>query len=241
MQNHIITNQLEGRNDFPEGNLSEIVANPSESLFSRQTLMLQQLDIPNLVSITGLVCSFFAVIASVQTDFDFAMILLIGAGLTDILDGLIARKIQRTELQANIGKQLDSLVDICAFGLTPVIFAYFFGLQDNLSLGILLIYLIASALRLAFFNAVGLVADKDKQYFTGLPITSTALVIPIVFLANFAIPLFWMKLLLQIIYLLLAMLMVANVKIQKLSGIWYGIALGGGLGIGGIYVWQNLP
>lgn len=201
------------------------------------TPILRQLDLPNCFTLTGLMLSLISVIFAIQNNFYAALICMIYAGLTDMLDGVIARQMVRTELQSEVGKQLDSIVDVCSFGFAPAIFAYCFGLQDWLSVTILIFYVGVNALRLAYFNSTGLTSDAQEEYFTGLPVTYAALFIPLTFTASF----FWsdstMKLVLDGVYLLLAIAMVANFKMIKLRGIWYGIFALGAIALTGVYSW----
>ncbi|MDJ0573197.1 MAG: CDP-alcohol phosphatidyltransferase family protein [Pleurocapsa sp. MO_192.B19] len=102
--------------------------------------ILRQLDFPNIFTLTGLIISLLSAIFAIQGNFYLAAICLIYAGLTDMLDGVVARSMQRTQLQSEVGKQLDSIVDVCSFGFAPAIFAYCFGLQDIFSITLLIFY-----------------------------------------------------------------------------------------------------
>lgn len=202
--------------------------------------ILKQLDLANSFTLTGLAASFFAVVLATDERFNLAVICLIYAGMVDLLDGFVASKIDRTELQAAAGKQLDSVVDLCSFGFAPAVFAYCFGLRDWLSMAILIIYLAANALRLVYFNERGLLEREEQQYFTGLPVTYAALFIPIAFTAHFMLSQTQMKLVLDGVYLLLAIAMVADFKMPKLQGIWYVLFGIGAIiltGIYGYFIW----
>lgn len=192
-------------------------------MIASRFVMLRQLDPANCLTLVGLGLSAASAFFSIQGQIYLALVGLLAAGIVDLFDGFVARQIERTELQANLGQQLDSIVDVCSFGFNPVIFAYCFGLQDAISITVLLLYLGATALRLAYFNSSGLTQEGTQQYFTGLPVTYAALFIPSVFLANFFISASVMKIVLSSLYLGLAIAMVSSFKIKKLRGIWYGI------------------
>ena len=149
---------------------------------------LQQLDLPNLLTLAGLALSSASAILAIQEHFYIAITCIIYAGLTDMLDGVIARRIERTHLQSEVGKQLDSIVDVCSFGFAPIIFAYCFGLQDFLSVSVLIFYVSMSALRLSYFNSAGLISEASEEYFTGLPVTYAALFIPLIFSVSLVLP-----------------------------------------------------
>ncbi len=202
--------------------------------------IIRQLDFPNALTLTGLILSFLSVIFAIEQNFYAAMICLIYAGIIDLFDGFIARKMQRTELQAEVGKHLDSLADICSFGFSPAIVAYCYGLQDLFSIALLMIYISANVLRLAYFNSTGLTTTGNNEYFTGLPVTYAALFIPLTFTASFVLPVEIMKWVLAGIYFILAIAMVANFQMVKIRGIWYGLFGLGALGLTGIYIWAIL-
>ncbi|MBE9144080.1 CDP-alcohol phosphatidyltransferase family protein [Planktothrix mougeotii] len=199
--------------------------------------ILRQLDLANSLTLTGLVLSFFSVLFTVNGYYNQALICMMYAGIIDLFDGFVAKKISRTELQSEVGKQLDSIVDLCSFGLSPAIFAYCFGLNDLLSITILIVYLAATTLRLAYFNATGLINERNEQYYTGLPVTYAALFIPLVFTARFVLPDNIMKLVFDGLYLLLALAMLGNFKMLKLVGIWYAIFTFGAIGLTAVYIW----
>ncbi|NET37741.1 MAG: hypothetical protein F6K19_37980 [Cyanothece sp. SIO1E1] len=202
--------------------------------------ILNQLDLPNIFTLTGLTIGLVSVILAMQGKFYLAAICMIFTGLIDMLDGVVARKIERTPLQSEVGKQLDSIVDVCSFGFAPAIFAYCFGLQDFLSIAILVFYVAMNALRLAYFNSTGLINSEKAEYFTGLPVTYAALFIPLTFTASLFLPATTMKFVLEGVYLLLALAMVANFKMVKVRGIWYGLFGLGAIALTGLYGWAIL-
>lgn len=95
----------------------------------------------------------------------------------------------------------------------------------------------ANALRLSYFNHQGLADRGEQEYFTGLPVTYAALFIPLFFTASFVLPQAQMKFVLDAVYLLLAIAMVADFKMLKLRGIWYGIFAVGAVALTGVYGW----
>ena len=194
--------------------------------------ILGQLDFPNLFTIGGLALSLVSVIYAIQNNFYAAIICMIFAGMVDLFDGLIARQIKRTPLQAEVGKQLDSLVDVCSFGFSPAIFAYCFGLSDPYSLALLAAYAAMATLRLAYFNSVGLSIGNDGEdsLFTGLPVTYAALFIPLGFLAQFFLADDIVRWLLKGIYLMLAIAI-------KIKGAWYGLFAVGAVLLTSVYGW----
>ncbi len=199
--------------------------------------ILRQLDSANFLTLWGFLISFLSVCFAIKNQFYLAIIFIIIAGIIDLFDGFVARKIERNSLQFEAGKQLDSLIDLCSFGFGPALFAYCFGLEDIVSIIILMIYISANALRLAYFNSNGLASQGNEEYFTGLPVTYSALFIPLVFILSVRLPEEQMKWILDGVYLILAIAMVSHFKILKLRGIWYSLFAIGAIGLSSFYTW----
>lgn len=135
---------------------------------------------------------------------------LLLCGLCDAFDGKVARtKKDRSDLGKRFGIQIDSLSDIVAFGVLPACIgaamlrtSVFFSEVVNLGsnewycvllkfflFAILVLYILAAMIRLAYYN----VTEEDRQkaeegnrkYFVGLPVTSAALIIPLVILIQY--------------------------------------------------------
>ncbi|MBI6547026.1 MAG: CDP-alcohol phosphatidyltransferase family protein [Cyanobacteria bacterium NC_groundwater_1444_Ag_S-0.65um_54_12] len=186
--------------------------------------ILRQLDLPNLFTLTGLALTLLSITWSIQGRFALAILGMMYAGLFDLFDGVVARKIlERTPLQTAVGKQLDSLVDLCSFGLGPVVFAYCYGLQSFWEILLLLFYLVACASRLAYFNCTGMASEGKTAFFTGMPVTYAALWIPLAFTIHLGCPASLVRPWLAIWYGGIAAAMVAGWKIPKPRGSWYGV------------------
>lgn len=138
---------------------------------------------------------------------------LLFCGLCDSFDGIVARtKKNRSEIERNYGIQIDSLSDLIAFGVLPAcigmslvnnseLLTYIFGSDKHnipllivrfLLFAILVLYILAALIRLAYFN----VTEEERQrkeggkrrQFTGLPVTTAALIFPIVMLLRYILP-----------------------------------------------------
>jgi CDP-diacylglycerol--serine O-phosphatidyltransferase len=127
--------------------------------------------LPNLLTTAGLFCGFYAIVASINGEFDRAAHAIILAGVFDILDGKIARL---THASSVFGVQYDSLADLTSFGLAPGLLVYLWGLHEFGRIGwsAAFIYVVCAALRLARFNVQS--ASGDRRYFRGLPTPAAA-------------------------------------------------------------------
>lgn len=125
--------------------------------------------------------------------FGAAMVCLLVSGVCDLFDGAVARtKKNRTEAQKNFGIQLDSLCDVICFGVFPAVFLYCSGVNSWLGVAVLLAYVLCALIRLAFFNVLEIQRQRTEdgctKFYRGLPVTSAAVVFPIVYLLALALP-----------------------------------------------------
>ena len=103
-----------------------------------------------------------------------------------MFDGKIARtKKNRTEDQKSFGIQIDSLCDIVCFGVLPIIICYKTGMNRLPGMAILVFYGIAGVIRLGYFNVMEArrqaESSGERKYYQGLPITSMAIALPILY------------------------------------------------------------
>jgi CDP-diacylglycerol---serine O-phosphatidyltransferase len=137
--------------------------------------------LPNLLTTCCLFGGFYAIVASIDGNFERATIAVFAAMIFDGLDGRVAR-LMGTETA--FGKEFDSLADMVAFGLAPAVVTYQWGVERIAEYGAAwgrfgwiaaFFYAAATAMRLARFNARA--ATQDKRYFEGLPSPSGAAIV----------------------------------------------------------------
>ena len=78
-------------------------------------------QIPNTITILSLVLACLAIILTFEGQLAIAAYLLIGSCVCDFLDGFAARALK---VNNPIGKEIDSLVDMIAFGVAPAMLMY---------------------------------------------------------------------------------------------------------------------
>ena len=132
----------------------------------------------------GLASSAIGMILTFQGFAKYALFCLAYSGLCDMFDGKVARlKKDRTEDEKRFGIQIDSLCDVVCFGAFPMILCYSIGMRGPAGISILVFYLIAGVIRLAFFNVMEEKrqdeTDEARKYYQGLPITSIAIILPL--------------------------------------------------------------
>lgn len=130
---------------------------------------------PTLITLAGLVSGVMACILSINNQLEFAVIALIWAGIFDLFDGLVARRMSLTAKESEFGIQIDTIVDMVSFGIAPIVVAIGFGL-NLLGYIAAIFYIIAAAQRLAYFNVLQIEASGKTDSYTGLPVTFSALI-----------------------------------------------------------------
>ena len=132
----------------------------------------------------GLASAAMGMILTFQGFAKYALFCLAFSGLCDMFDGKVARlKKDRTEDEKRFGIQIDSLCDVVCFGAFPMILCYSIGMRGPAGISILVFYLIAGVIRLAFFNVMEEKrqdeTDEARKYYQGLRITSIAIILPL--------------------------------------------------------------
>ena len=144
-----------------------------------------------IVTYFSLLCSVFGMAAAMTGHMQTAFILLMLCGLCDMIDGPIARKCKRTEDEKSFGIQIDSLCDLVCFGAQPAVLTLCMAGVTWYSTAVVALFVLAGVIRLGYFNVqeinrVQTDPGRHKMY-DGLPITSSALILPFVSLADIVI------------------------------------------------------
>ncbi|GMO35615.1 MAG: CDP-diacylglycerol--serine O-phosphatidyltransferase [Termitinemataceae bacterium] len=129
--------------------------------------------LPSLFTCGNITFGLLSVFTSIDGGFINAAWFLVGALTCDILDGRIARL---TKTTSDFGMQLDSLSDLVSFGVAPATLMYMLILNQmgNVGIGIAVLFVICSALRLAKFNVIALQHEGVSKEFHGLPTPASA-------------------------------------------------------------------
>ncbi len=173
-------------------------------------------DIPNICSMAGLGCTLLAIYFLITGVYAAAMIGMIWAVAFDWADGLVARRMKgRTGADQRFGGQLDLLIDIVSYGVTPAILILSYAEFNPAFLPIALIMLMFGAIRLSYFSTFGL---SDDAKYTGLAIDNNSILLIFIFMFAdyFERPVF--AIILALSGLCLAILNVSQIKTPKLSG-----------------------
>lgn len=167
----------------------------------------------NLCTLTSVSLGMAAVFVAMRGELQIGGLLLLGCVFFDGLDGSLARS---WRVDTPFGVQMDSLADMCSFGMATPVVAYMWleGSHPSYVAAVACALMGGcAAIRLARFN----VSPKSGAFFSGVP-TTVAAGIVVVFTLTLPDP---MPVLPLIGIVVLALLMVSNfpyVKLQRFLG-----------------------
>ena len=150
----------------------------------------------------GLISSVYGMTEALDGHFATAIACLVVSGICDMLDGKIARTMDRTEDEKKFA--------FLGYGL---------GLRGFFGTLAMCLYVLAAVIRLGYFNVMEEKRQESttevRKYYQGLPVTSIAIIFPIVYLLR---PLFGQMIYLRVligVMIGVAILFVSNIKVFK--------------------------
>jgi CDP-diacylglycerol--serine O-phosphatidyltransferase len=175
---------------------------------------------PSAFTLGNLFFGFWAIVSAFNGNFRWAGWFIVFAGILDMLDGRVARL---SGTGTRFGAELDSLVDVISFGVAPALLMYFLDFSNAGRFAWILcyIYVVAVALRLARFNVLS-AGKPSSGWFTGMPSPAAGMTLAAYYPFSqtnwYRASLAYLDLQhegLVVLMLLLAVLMVSNVKYPK--------------------------
>ena len=181
---------------------------PRQDGVRRRTMRQVVVVMPSAFTLGNLFFGFWAIVSAFNGNFRWAGWFIVFAGILDMLDGRVARL---SNTGTRFGAELDSLVDVISFGVAPALLIYFLDFSN--------------AGRFAWINVLS-AGKPSTGWFTGLPSpaagTTLAVYYPFSQTEWYRASLAYLDLQHQglvVLMLLLALLMVSNVKYPKFPGI----------------------
>lgn len=173
-----------------------------------------------ILTYLGLASGMCGIFAAINAHVGIALVCLMLSGFFDMFDGLVARTKERTKNEKKFGIELDSLSDLICFGVLPSVIGFTLGLNTWYFIIILILYVLAALIRLAYFNVMEDARQETttevRKSYEGLPVTTVAIIIPLLYplirLAGSFISIAYGALLLVI-----AVLFLSKIKIIKLK------------------------
>lgn len=179
---------------------------------------------PSAFTLGNLFFGFWSMVYAFQGRYAWAGWFIVFAGILDMLDGRVARM---SNTGSRFGAELDSLVDVISFGVAPALLMYFLEFQNGGRFAWILcyIYVVAVALRLARYNVTA-ATKPPSSWFTGMPSPSAGMTLAVYY--PFSQTEWYQRSMgyvdfgqqgLAVLMLLLAVLMVSNVKYPRFPAI----------------------
>ncbi len=163
-------------------------------------------QLPTFLTMINAILGFIAIILIFKEQYDIASLLIVTAFIFDILDGMLARKLQAT---SDFGAELDSLADTVSFVIAPALMIYFVFFEiQRFGLIAAVVAVICGISRLAKFNV-----SKDTKSFVGLPTPMFALIIVSLVFLNFKIK----EEIALLFFFILAYLMISHLEYPSLK------------------------
>lgn len=147
--------------------------------------------VPNCITLTALAAGMTSMQMAAIGNWKPAVLAIVIAAILDALDGATARLMNACSA---FGAELDSLSDFLSFGVAPAFLLYMWILDDVGRLGWIsvVIFAMASALRLARFNVMSKRDDKKPEwsrgFFEGVPAPAGAGIVMLPVIVWFLFP-----------------------------------------------------
>ncbi|HUF34631.1 MAG TPA: CDP-diacylglycerol--serine O-phosphatidyltransferase [Gemmatimonadales bacterium] len=193
---------------------------PRRDALRRPSMRQVVVVLPSAFTLGNLFFGFWAIVSAFNGNFRWAGWFIVFAGILDMLDGRVARL---SGTGTKFGAELDSLVDVISFGVAPALLIYFldFASAGRFSWILCYIYVTAVALRLARYNVLS-AGKPSTGWFTGMPSPSAGMTLAVYYPFSqtewYRASIAYLDLQHQglvVLMLLLALLMVSNVKYPK--------------------------
>ena len=181
--------------------------------------------VPSFFTLANLFFGFWSIIAAFSGNFKWAGYFIVFGGVLDMFDGRIARL---SNTGSKFGAELDSLVDIVSCGVAPALLMYFLEFSSAGRFGwvVCYLYVVAAALRLARYNVISH-NKPHSNWFVGLPSPAAGMTLATYYVFSQTE---WYRTTvpgyldlqhegLTVLVLLLAALMVSNVKYPRMPHI----------------------
>ncbi|MBI3986189.1 MAG: CDP-alcohol phosphatidyltransferase family protein [Lentisphaerae bacterium] len=129
--------------------------------------------LPTSITLGAMLCGFFSILFALEGSELFlasAQCIML-AMILDGIDGNVARRIKG---MSEFGAELDTYVDMTAFGLAPAVLIYQVSLQSHVDWRVLMtaMVVLSGVIRLARFKVHD--PDRGQAGYCGLPITTSA-------------------------------------------------------------------
>ena len=143
-------------------------------------------DYTVILTYAGMLFAFTGILDSLRQNYTGAMICLMMAGVCDMFDGAVASTKDRNCYEKHFGIEIDSMCDLISFGVLPAVFVFMISGQSPVAGFLAGGYVLCALIRLAYYNVQEYDRQKrttgKREVFLGVPVTTIAIILPLVFL-----------------------------------------------------------
>ncbi|MCF0123356.1 MAG: CDP-alcohol phosphatidyltransferase family protein [Ruminiclostridium sp.] len=141
-----------------------------------------------LLTYAGMLTSLGGILFASSGSMTKALLCLMISGFCDMFDGRVASTMERTKKEKSFGIQIDSLSDLICFGVFPAAIVHALAPNSMVTSCVCGLYVLCALIRLAYFNVEEAErqsqTDTPREAYLGLPVTTAALILPLVVLLS---------------------------------------------------------
>lgn len=167
------------------------------------------------VTMTGTSFAILGIISAFNYRTTYAIFCLILAAICDAFDGVVARRFRSLKDQEIYGIELDSLSDVISFGILPMTITLNIAHNNIITYIICVFFCVCGVIRLAYFNMLTTTKKKIKNEFIGIPITASAITIPLVYFITFLTTKKYNYIIFPAVLLIMGILYITPIKLKK--------------------------
>lgn len=167
------------------------------------------------VTMTGTASSIIGIIFANNGRIMYAVFALIFSAICDAFDGVVARRFKSLKDYEVYGIELDSLNDAIAFGVLPMMIVLNICPNSIWLYLVCVFFCVSGVIRLAYFNMLATTKKSDGKEFIGLPITASAIIVPLVYFITFLVGKEYREIIFPIVLLVTGILFISPFKLRK--------------------------
>lgn len=160
----------------------DIVSEKQSDNVKKHNTLIGYYNYTVVLTYVGMFIGFAGILFAINDQIAQALLCLMLSGFCDMFDGAIASTRVRTKQEKRFGIQIDSLSDLICFGVLPAIIVNA-QIESKFNVWICGFYVLCALIRLAYYN----VDEEERQEgstdkrkcYTGLPVTSIAVLLPL--------------------------------------------------------------
>lgn len=192
---------------------------------------IRQLGIPGLISGLSLLSAWFAIYLLLTNHLKYSVALAFLAFVLDTLDGYAARRLKKV---SELGRQLDSMIDLINYSVYSALIVVLVLIPNVLGVLVGFFIVFFGVLRLIRFNLEGYISDNSATYYRGVVVCHISLVAISLLLITSLVEIH--QIIIATVFIVLSLMQLSNFRTRKTSTLRYWYVVGLAL-VSGAFVW----